>query len=246
MKKVLMGLIGISSISLAAALDVTASPSTGTNIFSDKGKIEVKGALVTTPSIVKHVVFASSTGTSDDMQDSLILPNMVLSFNDSESGFSGNKTPDKIYVKRTLRGVLKELTNADNVTFSLSGWDNDYTEIKDKSLAVSNSVKVPMTSFISKTKLISIAEEAYAGENVTCSVESSGSLLLVMGMSAKNLRFPKMIQISHDIKGELKFEAVSDTSFSEPGVLTKEEAKPILDKFTNSVADKVSISVRVS
>ncbi len=245
MKKVLMGLIGTSSISLAAALDVTASPSTGTNIFSDKGKIEVKGALVTTPSIVKYVVFASSTRTSDDMQDSLILPNMVLSFNDSENGFSGNKTPDKIYVKRTLRGVLKELTNADNVTFSLSGWDNDYTEIKDKSLAVSDSVKVPMTSFISKTKLISIAQEAYAGEGVAPAVLPSGSLILT-STSAKILRFPKMIQISHDTKGELKFEAVSDTSFSEPGVLTKEEAKPILDKFTNSVADKVSISVRVS
>ena len=60
MKKILLGLSALLSVSLTAAIDITGDAKDGTNVFQtgQSGKIAVKGTLTSddTP-VVKYVIF---------------------------------------------------------------------------------------------------------------------------------------------------------------------------------------------
>ena len=248
MKKILMGLIGISTISLAA-LDLGAEPTEATNIFQtgQTGRMLVKGTVSSEIPIIKYAVFASANGTIDDTEDVLTLPDMVLSFNSSKNILEG--TPKKIYVKRVVGGALGNLIETDNVSFLATGWDESYVVHTGDVIELGRTdFSYPMTSFISKAKLTEIAGKAYrevSGANPT--INDYGEIEATFDGERRILRFPNGIGVIHEKRGVLELKTVAQSAFtSNSDSMTEAQAKRVLNMFSEPVTDTVYFQVKIN
>ena len=123
MKKVLLGLLALSAVSMAAAPNLGADATAETNIFQSgqEGGISVTGTVITSDiPVVKYVVYASDDeGTTKE--DTLMLSDFLLSQNADVVGYT--TLNPKVYVKRVTGETGKEayvdLKKEDVVKFAL-------------------------------------------------------------------------------------------------------------------------------
>lgn len=158
MKKVLLGLLAVSAVSMAAAPDLNGPATEGGNVFqsNQQGAISVTGTVTSQVPVVKYVVFASENGV--DMKDTLNLKEFIFTQTKEATGtgFQGNN--DKIYVKRVENGQLSSLTTADNIEFKLNP-NNDfvyYNPQNQKWVSLGESVSVYPTQLMAKGDLQTI------------------------------------------------------------------------------------------
>lgn len=247
MKKFLLGLLALSSMSLAANVDLEVTPTENTNVFQtgQLGKIQVEATLMTDVPVVKYVVFASATGDLSDAQDTLVLPSLVLTRDESKNTFVG--TPDKIYVKRVMNGALGELTDTDNVSFLATGFDESYTSHTADVITLGKTTMVyPMTAFISKTRLAEIATTAYGGvDGAAPDINAWGEIEAIFNGERRILRFPNKINARHETRGVLELGTTSDSAYSEAQTMTQEQSEPAMEQFVGSVTGTVYFQVKI-
>lgn len=118
MKKVLLGLLAMSAVSMAAVTDVTKPAVGGTDVFQtgQEGVIPVVGKLTSTVPVVKYVVFASEDN-GVTMLDTLNLKDFIMSSEASVDGGFVAENP-KVFVKRLNGNTVEELKDTDNVQFN--------------------------------------------------------------------------------------------------------------------------------
>ncbi|MGL5723491.1 hypothetical protein [Cetobacterium sp.] len=156
MKKVLLGLLALSAVSMAAAPNLGDDPTAGTNVFQNlqEGAISITGTLTSKVPVVKYVVFASEDN-GVTKEDTLMLKDFILA-TDSTSGFiSANP---KVYVKRVVGAAgaedYAELEIGDDVSFKYEA-DSFYSDVNNKGwIAAGGEVKsIHALSLLSKDTL---------------------------------------------------------------------------------------------
>ncbi|MGL5413972.1 hypothetical protein [Cetobacterium sp.] len=119
MKKVILVLLALSTVSMAAAPDLNAPAVEYTNMFETgkKGGISLKGKMTTVVPPVKYVVYSlEADGTKETevrLKDFLIARNTDL-----KSGFENESENPKIVVKRVVGGVESNLLASENIKFT--------------------------------------------------------------------------------------------------------------------------------
>lgn len=132
MKKILLILLGLLSIV------VYASDENIENQIGEKFKVDVKFTLP--KEIIKYAVYASDDN-GKTMQDTLNLPDFIMSQNSSKAGFV--EVPPKVYVKRVINGKMDELISTEKVIYELSHLDGFMGE----SIALTDSIEEGNTSY---------------------------------------------------------------------------------------------------
>lgn len=223
MKKILMGLMAVSALSFAA-IDLT-QPSENIFASTKQGKIGVTGALTSTISEVKYVVFASTGNGSQIGDEKLVLPPFVLSQTQSENVFTD--VAPKIYVKKVNGTAIEPLTN-ETVKFILK-LDPAYTltatgvSLTSK-IILNGQLNIAPTAFISKTELQG-AIDAYTDWGMSLIVSDSGEIVDSTNANKKYMT-PNNIAVTQSAQGVLEF-VPYPSKFSNP------------DKFDYSTARKV-------
>lgn len=77
MKKILLGLLALSTISLAANINLGNDPAENSNIFQtgQTGKIQVQATVKSDVPVVKYIIFANTTESLDGAEEVLTLSN---------------------------------------------------------------------------------------------------------------------------------------------------------------------------
>lgn len=149
MKKVLLGLLALSAISIT-------------------------GKITSDVPVVKYVVYASPDGTADK-SDTLALNDFILSQTASKAGFG--KTNPKIYVKRVTGASGAEayinLESGDDVKFKIQG-DAFYTALNSKAwIGNGQSAILSPTALLSKSTL----EEIITATKIGFTVNEHGDIM---------------------------------------------------------------------
>ena len=250
MKKILLGLSALLSVSLTAAIDITGDAKDGTNVFQtgQSGKIAVKGTLTSddTP-VVKYVIFPSKDGTLNNAQNTLILPTLILSWEGSKMEFQSSQ--DYIYIKKVIGNTLEDLTENDSYTVYASELiDPAYTSINGYKVSTLNHrMELPITSLISKNELLTLAQKAYEKVVGVTDVDVStyGEVTAVFNGTKKTFRLPKKFSITRGAT-RLSFSLYSDAAFgTNKKSMIEEEAKPLLDALKASVSTTGYIKVTI-
>lgn len=165
MKKVLLGLLALSAVSMAAATDLTKPATGGADVFQtgQEGAISITGTVTSDIPTVKYVVFASANGT--DMEDTLTLPQFTMSENEATAGFKGGFPLQKVFVKRVSNANKAiDLADTDRVSMKVSG-DPFFTNISGGYAMKYIEIDTPGEKFsmlptagLSKTKMEEIIE----------------------------------------------------------------------------------------
>ncbi len=128
MKKLLLGLLALSAVSMAAPVNLETAPAAGTNIFETgtTGAIAITGRVTSSVPVVKYVVYASDDNGATKL-DTLALKPLILGYNGEKgTGFDGLNP--KVYVKRVVGEVggktVENLGAADVVSFRLDHKDS--------------------------------------------------------------------------------------------------------------------------
>ncbi len=121
MKKILLGLLALSSISLAANVDLRVAPADNTNLFQagGTGKIDVKATFVTPDTTIRYVIFANTAESLQGAEDVLVLSDFVMEATagavSPNAGFSD--TNPTLYVRRlSSTNTLESLQDTDRMT----------------------------------------------------------------------------------------------------------------------------------
>lgn len=161
MKKVLLGLLALSAVSMAAPTDLTKPAAAGTTIFeaSQEGAIGITGTITSTVPTVKYVVFAS-TDNGTNKEDVLTLTDFILAKDATKAGFVGANP--KVYVKKvTSNGVTMgtaDLEAADSVGFKLK--TADFADASSTTWLTTGSYEVSPTALVAKTMLDTLLTDA--------------------------------------------------------------------------------------
>lgn len=156
MKKVLLGLLALSAVSMAAPTDLTKPAAPGSTIFEagTEGAIGITGTITSTVPTVKYVVFASSDNGTN-MEDTLALTDFVLAQDAAKAGFVG--VNPKVYIKKVAsNGVNMSAANLDTTEigkFKLSTPDFAAASSQTWLEAVGGSYEFSPTSLAPKTML---------------------------------------------------------------------------------------------
>lgn len=209
MKKVLLGLLALSAVSMAAAPDLGATPTADTNVFQtgQEGKIAVTGTITTSIPLIKYVIYASPDGTSD-ISDTLALTDFVMAQDTTSAGFAG--TNPNVYVKRVNGAVGAEtivnLHPSETVQFKLNV-DPFYT---DATAVVSSWIGTTQSTYINPTALItkSSLESIYSGLPVT----NTGTY----GNANVRYQSRKSVSMTVESQGVLKFSNINTASSTLP------------------------------
>ena len=250
MKKILLGLSALLSVSLTAAIDITGDAKDGTNVFQtgQSGKIAVKGTLTTSDApVVKYVIFPSKDGTLNSAHDTLTLPTLVLSWEKSKMAFQSS--PENIYIKKVIGNTLEDLTANDSYTVHISELvDPAYSSISGLKLTRPGyAFTIPVTSLIKKNELLALAQKAY--EKVVgvtdVNVSTYGEVTAVFNGTKKTLRLPLKFGIGKTLTW-VGFVLEKDAAFeTNKTSMTEEEAKPMLEALKTSVSTSGYIKVTI-
>ena len=117
MKKVLLGLLALSAVSMAATITGTETATAGTNVWDSSqthGEIQIKGTIVAEVPVVKYAVYAGDTKESE-----LVLPDLLINKNTAgEAKGLFVSTPEKIFVKKIdSTGAFQDLEATEIVSF---------------------------------------------------------------------------------------------------------------------------------
>lgn len=153
------------------------------NQIGEKLKIDVKFTLP--KEIIKYVVYASE----DDgitKQDTLNLPDFIMSQNPSRAGFV--EAPPKVYVKRVINENIEELQPTEKVVYKLThldGFMGDSIALTDTIAEGSTSYR-QITSYLPKTTI----EDIITNSGINgYSITNSGNIAKT-GTSPLQLYFP--------------------------------------------------------
>ena len=232
MKKVLLGLLALSAVTMAKPSDLTQSPAVGGTVFeaTQEGAIGMSGALTSTIPKVKYVVYASKDNGATK-EDVLQLTDFILSQDAAKGGFIGANP--KVYVKRVVGGTYGELDTAENVEFKINHKDHPHYSTWRNQMAgfypstLSNKIEI---------EKILAANPVLAGFNVNSNdghIRDKNNQLYL----ASNI-----IVIDFESKGVMTVTDINNPDLSQ---LSPEETRAIEDGFKNGIPMNVEMLIRV-
>ncbi|MGL5413962.1 hypothetical protein [Cetobacterium sp.] len=220
MKKVLLGLLALSAVSMAAEPNLLATPTAGTPVFQtgQEGAIAIEGKLTATVPTIKYVVYASKDG-GVTKEDKLVLADFVMSQKEIEAKYTGENP--KLYVKRivpALGGVeTGELNPVDIVSFKMSGLTGSAWDTQNQWLntvgANNNFLPEAMLSRATLEEIIT----AIGDSNYHISNDWGG---IELKDYSKAYRIPNIPEIKVTEKGVLEIGKVKNKDFDKPTTLT--------------------------
>ncbi|WP_407536457.1 hypothetical protein [Cetobacterium somerae] len=215
MKKVLLGLLALSAVSMAAPITneiMNGAPVDRSSVFESgqTGILKVSGNLVSIVPVLKYVVYAGdAAGTEKD--DTLTLPEFKLTQSADTNIFDTAGQMKTVYVKRiTANGAtaaadptIEDLTT-EKVSFKVV-LDSTYTAIPgiNTEIVAGSAVELQPTNFYSKTEL-----EGLLLPTATVSVNDKGLLATASG---ETYQTPNSIYGESKANGEFSFTAKAKT-----------------------------------
>ncbi|WP_407536458.1 hypothetical protein [Cetobacterium somerae] len=174
MKKVLLGLLALSAVSMAAPITNEIMNGDGKNnssVFTPEqtGVVKLKGSMVSEIPVLKYVVYAGAADTTGTLEDTLKLPEFVLSQTAAENIFDAAGAMSDIYVKKiTANGATEadaptivDLGATEIVSFKVV-LDNAFTAIPGIAAEIKEggSIELQPTNFYTKGELEAIVPAA--------------------------------------------------------------------------------------
>lgn len=212
MKKVLLGLLALSAVSMAAAPNLGAAATAGTNVFEtgQQGAITVTGRISSDIPVIKYVVYASTDGTASP-EENLVLPEFTLTKDVNTAGFAA--ASQNIYVKRVNGTNYANLEPGDDVEFKLQV-DPSYSAVNNGNwITLNNRVEIQPTALLSRATLgdalNAIKDLAAAGQSPIVTNEG----LIAYNTTGKFPAYliPKSIEFSQKNRGVLEVKSVDRT-----------------------------------
>ena len=161
MKKVLLGLLALSAVTMAKPSDLTQAPAAGGTVFeaTQEGAIGMTGSLTSTIPTVKYVIYASKdNGTTKE--DVLQLTDFILTQDVKKVGFVGINP--KVYVKRVVSTgggeTYGELDPSERLELKVIS--NDFPGLA--TLNWREEISMGITSFMNKVEV----EKIIAGNSI--------------------------------------------------------------------------------
>lgn len=168
MKKILMGLLSISSLIYAADVNISNPALDNTSVFDpeleQQGSITLKANITSEVTTVKYAVFVNTTDTLVGAKDVYRLePFSLRAAAGTVSESAGFLTANEnIYVKRVNDSAISPLTEQDRLEMKIfrQGADNYWTVIAENQIAngETNAWIQPL-SLLSKTDLTKLGNE---------------------------------------------------------------------------------------
>lgn len=239
MKKVLLGLLATSAVSMAAPTDLTQTPGSEKTVFdaTQEGAIGISGSLTSTLPPVKYVVYASADNRATK-EDVLALPDFILSQDENKAGFAG--VVPKVYVERIAGGVGAEtyagLEPSEIVKYGIS--IPDYTALASLGQPSQGTYMISSTALISKKGLEEMIKSDSALTGYT--IKSDGRFKSPNG---NTLESNKIIKLSSPENGVIKVEAVKNANNSHQPYPTELETA---FKNGKQISSSVKITVKVN
>ena len=237
MKKVLLGLLALSAVTMAKPSDLTQAPAAGGTVFeaTQEGAIGMTGSLISTIPTVKYVIYASAdNGTTKE--DVLQLTDFIISEDVTKTGFVG--VNPKVYVKRVVSTgsgeTYGELDSAEIVEYKIRLFDyNDAYSWKN----ISSNTFIRPTNLVKKVDL----EGIIAKNSILTGATISQGGVIVIGNGSY---FTKKEIYIRGANGALTFDTSVEGSGSRN--LTPEQIAAIEDGFKAglSVGD-VKLQIRI-
>lgn len=163
MKKILLLILSLLSVHTYSSNEKTENQ-VGKNL-----KLDVKFTLP--KEIIKYVVFASDND-GKIMEDTLNLPDFVMSQELSKAGFL--VPPPKVYTKRIIDGKVEALSDTEKVTYVLIHKDGFMPVVLNDTIKEGNTSYRQITGYLSKSTL----EDIIKGSGIKgYSISSSGSII---------------------------------------------------------------------
>lgn len=149
MKKVLLGLLAVSAVSMAAAPNLGATPTNGTNVFQigQGGAIKVTGRMSSTVPAVRYVIFATSDGGTTKESELALTEFVMTKPGQSGGGFKG--TNPEVRVQRIEGGKYAPLGASDRISFKI---ETEHTGVNAQPWVATGGKTwaLPATAFLSK------------------------------------------------------------------------------------------------
>ena len=210
MKKVLLGLLALSAVSMAVAPNLGDAATAGTNVFQtgQEGAISITGKITSEVPVVKYVVYASTDGTANK-EDTLALKDFVLSQDASKAGFQG--TNPKVYVKRVggTAGAetYEDLIAGDDVKFKVTNPDLPNHPGFNVWAAAGGTLSFGATQMLAKTTLQSIVDTIPG-----TTIDAHGNIQ----KDTKIYLAPKLISFVMNTNGIIETVDPADSNFGGP------------------------------
>lgn len=228
MKKVLLGLLAMSAVSMAATITGSETATQGTNVWDSSqthGEIQIKGTVTSSVPVVKYAVYVGNSKESE-----LILPNiLVRKIQSGEAKGLFESKPETIYVKKIDgAGAFQDLeaTEVVSVRSNIESGDTNY-EANTVWLASNNAVPNlrPMHAIgtLGKAvleKLVVDLKAKYGNEIGTMHVDTNGKNGYNIGTDSGTFT-GGIIRIEQPRNGEIQF-------------LTREDENAAYNGFENS------------
>lgn len=202
MRKIWVIILSLLSIQLYAANENRE------NQIGENLKIDVK---FTFPKeIIKYIVYASDDD-GKTMNDTLNLPDFVMSQDSSKAGFIA-PTP-KVYVKRIINDKIEELASTEKVTYTLTHLDGFMPNVLNDTIKEGSTSYRQITGYLAKSTLEKIIE----GSGITgYSISQNGSIIK-NGTSPSQVYYPAAQINMYNNKGVLETTSpTNNSSFSIP------------------------------
>lgn len=142
MKKVLLGLLATSAVTMSAPTDLTQVPGAGKTVFegTQEGAITITGKVTSTVPPVKYVVYASENNGATK-EDVLALKDFIISTKNTTAGFIAPNP--KVYVKKVVsNGVAMDVANLDSTDKVLFKVKFPDFPVFDNTLGIAQGVKL--------------------------------------------------------------------------------------------------------
>ncbi|WP_407536460.1 hypothetical protein [Cetobacterium somerae] len=231
MKKVLLGLLALSAVSMAAPITNATMNAEGVNetsVFNqgDKGIVKVEGSMVSKVPVLKYVIYAGNAeGTI--MEDELVLPDFILSNKIAEAGFDRTVVKNNVYVKKI---IANGATEADTPTF---GEFEEFETVKFtlkfdsyfSAMELGSEMQLNPTLFMTYSDIRAITTKIFGPEY---SVDKQTGNVYLNGVGSPVLNLPNIIIEEVKNKGEVKFSSRTDSS--------KQMSQSFLNEFRRKVA----------
>lgn len=238
MKKVLLGLLAMSAVSMAAATDLTKPAQAGTDVFQgvQEGSISVTGKLTSDVPLVKYVIFASSdNGTT--MNSTLDLQDFVVTSNGSAKGGFVGTNPD-VFVKRLNGTTVKDLDQAvDKVKFTFVGGEltgelNGFNGSREILLNAGDS---------SIVRAVALWSNAMKTEIEALGYKYSGAYGNVANANGVDWRMAHRLEMTHIENGKLKLTSAPTND----GTNKDAEFNKLLTYFAGGKSIDSSVKIKV-
>ncbi len=239
MKKVLLGLLATSVVTIAKPSDLAQIPAAGGTVFeaTQEGAIGISGSLTSTLPPVKYVVYASGDNRTTK-EDVLALPDFILSQDENKAGFVG--VVPKVYVERIAGRIGAEtyakLDPTEIVKYGIL--------IPDYSSLVSLGQPSQGTYMISSTALISkkVLEEMITSNNALTgyTIKNDGRLRHANGTTFES---SKIIKLSSPENGVIEIQAIKNSNNSHQPYPTELETAFLNGK---QISSSIKVTVKVN